>query len=93
MSGRGLDGGDFLNIPLISAHLSRAMRWDVRVNGGGSGGFGGDIDGFGGLVRGFGGAGLGWFVVVRIGITEVGGSSGLRMPHLGWTGDGVWAVW
>ena len=51
------------------------------------------IDGIGGWVRGFGGAGLGWFVVVRIGITEVRGFSGLRMPHLGWTGDGVWAVW
>jgi len=58
----------------------------VRINEGGSGGFGGDIDGIGGLVRGFGGAGLGWFVVVRIGITEVRGFSGLRMPRLSWAG-------
>ncbi len=49
----------------------------MRINEGGSGGFGGDIDGIGGLVRGFGGAGLGWFVVARIRITLVRGFSGL----------------
>ena len=61
----------------------------MRINEGGWGGFGGDIDGFDGPVGGFGGVGLGWFVVARIGITEVRGFSGLRMPHLGGAGDGV----
>ena len=54
----------------------------MRINEGGSGGFGGDIDGFDGPVGEFGGAGLGWFMMVRIRITEVRGFSGLRMPHL-----------
>ena len=64
----------------------------MRINEGGSGGFGGDIDGIGGLVRGFGGAGLRWFVVARIGITEVRGFSGLRMLHLSWAAGWSWAV-
>ena len=47
------------SFPLISVHLSRALGWDLGVNGGGEGGFGGDIHGFGGHLRGFGGAAMG----------------------------------
>ena len=65
----------------------------MRINEGGSGGFGGEIDGFDGPVRGFGGAGLGWFVMVRIGITEVREFSGLRMPHLSRAAGWSRAVW
>ena len=65
----------------------------MRINKGGSGGFGGDIDGFDGPVGGFGGVGLGWSVIVRIRITEVGGFSGLRMQRLSWAAGWSWAVW
>ena len=44
------------SFPLISVHLSRALGWDMGVNGGGLGLFGGDIGGFGGRLRGFEGA-------------------------------------
>ena len=43
-----------LSFPLISVYLSRALGWDVGVNGGGEGDFGRDIGGFGGPVGGFG---------------------------------------
>ena len=42
------------SFPLISVHLSRALGWDMGVNGGGLGLFGGDIGGFGGHLRGLG---------------------------------------
>ena len=55
----------------------------MRINEGGSGGFGGDIDGIGRLVRGFGGVGLGWFMIIRIGIYWIRGFAGLGMPVVG----------
>ena len=48
----------------------------MRINEGGSGGFGGDIDGFDGPVRGFGGAGL-RVGMVRIWIYGIRGFAGL----------------
>ncbi len=51
--------GKSRSFPLVSAHLSRAVRWVVGLDGGGEGGFGGDNHGFGGPVSGFGEAAFG----------------------------------
>ena len=55
----GSDGGEFSEIPLISAHFRSfefGLGWNVGENGGGLAVFGGDIAGFGGQMSGFGGA-------------------------------------
>ncbi len=71
----GWDGGDFSEIPLISAHF-RSFEQGVGVGCGGKwwrfGGFGGDIGGFGGRLRGFGEGRLG-FRCLDVGIGMAGG--------------------
>ena len=44
------------SFPFISVRLSRGLGWDVGVNGGVEGGFGGEIHGFVVPVGAFGGA-------------------------------------
>ncbi len=46
--------GKSRSFPLITVYSSRVSEWDVRVDGGGLGGFEGDIGGFGRLASGFG---------------------------------------
>ena len=47
----------FLDFPLISVRLSRAVSGWWGWNGGDKDGFGGGFSGFGGLLGGFGGGG------------------------------------